>query len=336
MDSIPGATTDPLPRADPRTVLAAIPTLNEEAHIEACIRSLLSGDDRLADVQIIVADGGSTDRTVEIVRELGAEFPNVSLVENPKRLQSAGVNRVADAASEAVEYLVRCDAHSVYPAGFIIQVADALVRTKAGSVVVCMDAVGVSCFQKANAWIVDTPLGSGGSAHRGGTRSGFYDHGHHAGFELDYFRRIGGYDESFSHNEDAEYDHRLVRAGGKIWLDADIRLSYFPRSTVLALGKQYYAYGRGRARNLIKHKSRPRLRQLVPVINLLGLAVTGLLALIFPVFASYPVFYGGVLLAASVFVAVRHRSLCGLLAGLASGIMHITWAAGFLRQWIFR
>jgi succinoglycan biosynthesis protein ExoA len=323
-------------RAEAKHILVAIPTLNEEAHIETCIRSLLVGDARLADVKVVVADGGSSDRTVEIVRSLVSEFPNLSVLDNPKRLQSAAINRVAEAASPEVKYLIRCDAHSIYPAGFITQVADALVRTKAASVVVCMDAVGTSCFQKANAWIVDTPLGSGGSAHRGGTASGYYDHGHHAGFDIGYFRQVGGYDESFSHNEDAEYDHRLALAGGKIWLDADIRLSYFPRPDVRALGRQYYAYGRGRARNLIKHKSRPKLRQLIPVANLLGLIAAGLGALVWPIFAAYPLFYLFALIMASVLIAVKYKSACGLLAGLASGTMHITWAAGFLRQWLLR
>ena len=330
------AQSDQSARADARSILVAIPTLNEEAHIETCIRSLLAGDTRLAEVPVVVADGGSTDRTVEIVRALGDEFPNLSVIDNPKRLQSAAVNLVAKSAPAETRYLVRCDAHSIYPAGFVTQVADAMVRAEAASVVVCMDAVGTSCFQKANAWIVDTPLGSGGSAHRGGTASGYYDHGHHAGFDIEYFRKIDGYDESFSHNEDAEYDHRLALAGGKIWLDAEIRLSYFPRASVRALGKQYYAYGRGRARNLIKHKARPKLRQLVPVVNLLGLVAAGLGALVWPFFLIYPMVYLTALLAASGFIALKKKSVCGLLAGLASGTMHITWAAGFIRQWLLR
>ena len=323
-------------RAAAKTVLVGIPTLNEAAHIETCVRSLLTGDDQLADIKIVVADGGSTDDTVAIVKSLAAEFPNVSVIDNPKRLQSAAINQVAASATAEIKYLIRCDAHSIYPPGFVTQVADAMVRTQAASVVVCMDAVGTDCFQKANAWIVDTPLGSGGSAHRGGTASGYYDHGHHAGFDLAYFRQIGGYDESFSHNEDAEYDHRLALAGGKIWLDADIRLSYLPRATVRSLAKQYYAYGRGRARNLMKHKAKPKLRQLAPVVNFLGLIAAGLGSAVFPVFALYPAAYISALLLASIYIALKYKSACGLLAGLASGTMHIAWAAGFLRQFLLR
>lgn len=318
------------------SVLVAIPTLNEEDHIESCLRSLLAGDDRLADIRIVVADGGSTDATCEIVGRLQTEFPNVSLINNPKRLQSAAVNTVAEGCSvPETQYLIRCDAHSIYPLGFITQVADALAKTGADSVVVPMDAIGATCFQKANAWIVDTPLGSGGSAHRGGRKSGDVDHGHHAGFRLNRFVALGGYDETFSHNEDAEYDQRVTNAGGRIYMDADIRLTYAPRATIIALARQYYSYGRGRARNIRKHGTRPRLRQMIPVLNLLGLAGAIVGSVVCPWMLAYPALYLSVLGIASLLVAVRHGSLCGLLAGVASGTMHTAWAAGFIRQYIF-
>jgi len=181
---------------------------------------------------------------------------------------------------------------------------------------------------------VDTPLGSGGSAHRGGTKSMEVDHGHHAGFDMATFVRIGGYDPSFSHNEDGEYDQRLRAAGGRIWLDADIRVRYTPRATVPALAKQYFNYGKGRARNLIKHGGRPKLRQLIPQATLM-LCVLGLLLAPFePLTLIAPLTYVATLALVSVLVAIRLRSPCGLLAGLASGTMHMSWAAGFFRQWL--
>ncbi|RAN35962.1 glycosyltransferase family 2 protein [Hyphomonas pacifica] len=318
------------------SVLAVIPALNEERHIETCIRSLMDGDDRLRKVPLTIADGGSTDRTVEIVERLKSEFPNLRVLHNPKKLQSAALNLAAEQhAGEETRFLVRCDAHSIYPPNFIINVADALETTKAASVVIPMDAVGETCFEKANAWIVDTPLGSGGSAHRGGTKSGYVDHGHHAGFDLAVFQMIGGYDETFSHNEDAEYDERVVSAGGRIYLDADIRISYVPRGSVRALARQYFNYGKGRARTARKHKRPLKLRQAIPVLALIA-SISG--ALVTPFFwpaAILPLGYLGVLALASLAVTAWKRSSCGLLAGLASGTMHMSWAAGFLRETLF-
>ncbi|MEM9740827.1 MAG: glycosyltransferase family 2 protein [Pseudomonadota bacterium] len=328
-----GKGADPVAQieADPRDILVAIPTLNEVDHIEACLESLLVGDPRLESVTFVIADGGSTDGTRSLLDRLAERHTNVRWIDNPKRLQSAAVNAVAEMASSKT-ILVRCDAHSIYPPGYVTRVADALRQKEVASIVVPMDAVGKGCFQKANAWVVDTPLGSGGSAHRGGAESKFVDHGHHAGFDLAVFRSVGGYDESFSHNEDAEYDTRVAGAGGRIFLDADIRLKYLPRPAATSLARQYFNYGKGRARTIAKHNVRPRPRQLFPVLNLFGLIISGILAPVFPWVLTYPALYGGALLAVSIALALKHRSVCGLLAGAAAAVMHISWAVGFLRQ----
>lgn len=327
----------PLPEIAPSCVLAVIPALNEARHIETCIRSLMTGSPDLRRVPLLVADGGSSDDTVAIVERLIGEFPNLGIIPNPKRLQAAALNLAADTHAVAGQHiLVRCDAHSIYPPDFILNVARSLVTTGAASLVVPMDAVGQTCFEKANAWIVDTPLGSGGAAHRGGKTSGWVDHGHHAGFDLGWYRRIGGYDETFSHNEDAEYDTRLTRAGGRIYLDAGIRIKYIPRGDTRRLWAQYYGYGRGRARNALKHGFRLKLRQTAPLLALTG-SVGGLAAsLVYWPALSLPAGYMAILLVASLATAWRHRSACGLLAGFAAGTMHMAWAAGFLSQTIWQ
>lgn len=313
-------------------VLVVIPVLNEASHIETCIRSLMAGDERVRDAAFVVADGGSSDQTREIVERLRVEFPNLRVLNNSKKLQSAAVNLAAREAGSGRRILVRCDAHAVYPANYVMTVADSLGSRGVASVVVPMDATGKTCFQKANAWIVDTPLGSGGSAHRGGRTSKFVDHGHHAGFDLSAFLRIGGYDETFSHNEDAEFDTRLRQAGGQIFLDAEIRLIYFPRATVLSLARQYFNYGKGRARTLMKHGEHPKLRQLIPPATLVA-CVTGLaVAPLNPLGLILPGGYLAALALASIAVALKHKSSCGLLAGLASATMHMSWSAGFFRQ----
>ncbi len=317
-------------------ILVAIPVLNEADHIKACVASLMSGDARLKHVQFVVADGGSQDGTRDILNSLADTHSNFAWIDNPDRLQSAGVNSVAAQFGAGKTVLVRCDAHSIYPPGYVTNVADALARRDVASLVVPMDAVGDGCFQRANAWVVDTPFGSGGSAHRGGRQSKYVDHGHHAGFRLDMFRRVGGYDETFSHNEDAEYDARVVAGGGAIFLDADIRLAYKPRATPAALARQYFNYGKGRARTVRKHRLRMKLRQFFPVANLIVCMAGLLLAPFWPATLLYPLAYAGGLSAVSAWLAWRHRSACGLLGGLAAGIMHMSWGAGFLVQTLRR
>ncbi|WP_242652316.1 glycosyltransferase family 2 protein [Limimaricola pyoseonensis] len=314
--------------------MVVIPTLNEAARIEPCLRSLIAGCDFAREVQVVVADGGSRDGTRERVAELSQRFANLRLVDNPGRLQSAGINRAVERqAGPGHRYLVRCDAHALYPPGYLRRVAAALAaRPEAASVASVLDARGESGFARAAAWAVDTPLGSGGSAHRGGARSGWVDHAHHAGFRLDWFRRIGGYDPGFSHNEDAEYDHRLARAGGRVWLDAGLRLDYWMRPGPAALARQYWNYGRGRARTVAKHRMKPRLRQLAPAINLVLLAVGLLLGPVWPPALIPAALYLAALAAASLVGAVALRAAHGLWAGPALAIMHAAWGAGFLWQ----
>lgn len=318
---------------DPAEVILILPALDEEAHIEACLRSLMVPADWMSRVTTVVADGGSTDATRQIVRDLSREMPNLVLVDNPRKLQSAGINEaVSTVANPAHRVMVRCDVHAVYPSGYVRDVAEAVAERGVASVVTAMDAVGPSPVQRAFAWIVDTPLGSGGAAHRGGQTSGDVDHGHHAGFDLGWFRHIGGYDPTFSHNEDAEYDARLARAGGRIWLEAGIRMDYVMRPTLAGLSRQYWNYGRGRARTIAKHRVTPRVRQLIPVLNVVFLALSLLVGIAWPWALMGWALYLSLLGTASAACAMRLRSAAGLMAGPALAAMHLSWGAGFLWQ----
>ncbi|WP_422071317.1 glycosyltransferase family 2 protein [Tranquillimonas rosea] len=322
----------------PEDVAVVVPVLNEAGAIEACLRSLLESDDFARRTQVIVADGGSTDGTQQIVRDLAEHaFPNISLIDNPDRLQSAAVNRAAMDQPAPRKLLIRCDGHSVYPEGYVRRVAEALTaRPEAASVATVMDATGNRGFQRAAAWVTDTPIGSGGSAHRGGRRSGWVDHGHHAGFRLDWFRRIGGYDPAFSHNEDAEYDYRLAQAGGRVWLESDIRLQYAMRPTLAALWRQYMNYGMGRARTRQKHEMRLKARQIAPALHVALTAFALLVSPVLPAALLYPAFYIAVLAVTSVVGAAKLRSTAGLWAGPALAAMHFAWGIGFLRQTLRR
>ena len=313
-----------------RSVLVVIPTLNEARTIEGVVQSLSSDLPPDAEVRIVVADGGSDDGTVELVERMGAAQPLLHVVANPRRIQSAAVNLAVQVYGAEADVLIRCDAHAHYPAGFVRKLLDTLDRTEADSVVVPMDSSGSTCFQKAVAWTSNTWAGTGGAAHRAGRRSGFVDHGHHAAFRMASFRRTGGYDESFSHNEDAEFDCRLRELGGRVYLDADIRLDYQPRATVRGLARQYFAYGRGRSRTVRRHPGSMRARQLALPLNLGAVVLALLLARWLPLLLLWPMAYVAALAVTSVSIAWRHRSLCGLLAGVAAGVMHVGWALGFL------
>jgi len=206
-------------------VLVVIPTLNEAEGIEHVLSDLSLDLPTAASTTFVVADGGSTDGTAEIVARLMRRRADLHLLLNPKRIQGAAVNFAARQFGQGMDVLIRCDAHASYPPGYVRRLLESLQQSGAGAVVVPMDSTGDTCMRRAIAWVSDTPIGSGGSAHRGGHASGFVDHGHHAAFRIASFVRAGGYDESFSHNEDAELDCRQRALGARIFLDTSIRAS---------------------------------------------------------------------------------------------------------------
>lgn len=333
------ATQRERPREGPATAqaslpgtLVVVPTLNEERYILACLDSLLAdAPDCLR--RIVVVDGGSTDRTVALVQALARRDSRVGMLHNPKRLQSAAVNLAARVEAPELPVLVRADAHSLYPPGWVRDCVTALAETGAASVVVPLHTQGTDGLQRAIAAAQNSRLGNGGSAHRMGISGRYVEHGHHAAFDRAAFLRVGGYDESFSHNEDAEFDHRLGRAGGRIWM-APYPVGYFPRSSLWQLARQYRRHGAGRARTIRLHRMRPRLRQLAPVVvlpaNLAGLA----LAPVLPAAAALPLAYATLCLAGGVATALRKRDRWLLAMGPACMVMHHAWAAGFLAGWV--
>ena len=315
---------------EPSFLAIVVPVLNEEQYIRPCLESLLAqaGVDAC---EILVLDGGSVDSTAEVVAEMAASHSCIRLVPNPRRTQAAAVNLAARIAAPQATVLIRADAHALYPSDFVRNCLRAMEATAACSVVTPMRAVGQHGFQRAVAAAQNGRLGNGGSLHRTGGPSGFVEHGHHAAFDRRLFLERGGYDESFTHNEDAEYDHRARLAGGRIWMCGEAVVIYFPRRDIAALARQYFSHGCGRAGTVLKHRMRPQLRQLAPVCVLAGTA-GGLAGLpLNPWLGAAPAAYLLFCLAWGAAAAARKRDAWLLAMGPAAIVMHLSWAAGFVR-----
>lgn len=315
-------------------VLVIIPCLNEARHIADVLRHFQREAEEVA-LRIVVADGGSTDGTQAIVAAFAAGDDRIVLLDNSKRLQSAAVNLAVARFGYGKRYLLRVDAHAGYPEGYCAALLREAEAMDADSVVVPMLTEGSGLFQSAAALAQNSKLGNGGSAHRQSGGGRWVDHGHHALMSLAAFRAVGGYDESFSHNEDAELDQRLRSAGYRIWLSGETRIVYYPRSTPGALFRQYRHYGVGRARNVLKHRTIPKIRQMVP----LAVAPAALLALLFPIapIAAVPFLaWALVCLGYGAQLGIKLRTPAAFAAGPAAMVMHLGWSIGFWRTLLGR
>jgi glycosyltransferase involved in cell wall biosynthesis len=224
----------------------AIPVLNEESYIGGVLDSFLNGTWERDNLEILVADGGSTDRTTTIVKEYASRFPQIRLMSNPKKLQVYALNLMLTEAKG--DLFLRADAHSLYASDYVEQCVRSLQRTGALNVGGAQRFVAHSRIQAAIALATWTWLGTGGASYKKQGFSGFADTVYLGCYVTDALRAIGGFNELLWTNEDAEVNARLRAYREKaVFIDARIRVSYFPRTSIGALIRQYFRYGKGRA-----------------------------------------------------------------------------------------
>lgn len=320
-----------MPQASPLpSVLIVIPCLDEAAHIGRLLDQLRR-DTAGLHARIVVCDGGSADLTVAVARRAAAADDRIAIIDNPGRLQSCAVNRAVSIFGSSYDFLLRIDVHGRYPADYCVRLLEEAVATGADSVVVPMLTEGHDLVTEAAAAAQNSRLGTGGSSHRHASQGAWVDHGHHALMRYSAFLAVGGYDESFSHNEDAELDFRLRAAGYRIWLSGATRMTYFPRDSFAGLFRQYLSYGRGRARNILKHRTLPKLRQALPVL-ILPVAASGAFWVLHWVAAVPLLIWLTACLAYASVLAQRHHNPRLMLAGISAMVMHLAWSTGFWLQ----
>ena len=310
------------------TVSIVIPVRNEantiEATLDSCVQQTYEGS-----LEVIVADAMSNDGTRDIVERFGTDHA-VRLVDNQDRTTPAGLNR-AIAASDA-DVIVRCDAHSVLPDGYVTDAVNTLAVTGAGNVGGIQRAVGTTPVQRAIAAAMTNPLGVGDAKfHRGGA-PGPVDTVYLGVYPQKVLNEVGGFDESLVRNQDYELNVRICNAGYTVWFDPLLVVDYQPRASLGALWRQYNDYGQGKRRVVAKHPSSLKLRQAAPPILVIGLAAS-VVSLATPMrrFGTALLMgYAAAIGVAGIYEAAKTRDLAALLAGPAIGVMHTAWGIGFL------
>jgi cellulose synthase/poly-beta-1,6-N-acetylglucosamine synthase-like glycosyltransferase len=275
-------------------VTIGIPCLNEEDFIEHTVGCALAQRYPADKLEVLVADGGSSDATRTILARLSREDPRVKMVDNPGRIQAKGMNEIIRQARGDV--LVRFDAHAEYDHDYVRTCVEVLERTGADNVGGAQRAKAKTRFQRALCAALRSPLGVGGAKYRSADSEGFVDTVFLGAFRRRVFEQVGMFDPGAVTNEDADLNQRIAAAGGKVYLSRDIIAYYYPRDSLPKLSKQYFKYGVGRARTLLKHGRFPNPRPLVPFSFVLGglglLATRKLHPFTLPAFVSYAAITG--------------------------------------------
>lgn len=309
-----------------REISVILPVLNEEKYLADSVNSILS-QEFSGLIEVILAVGPSQDATLQIAQALQAKDSRVVVVDNPTGRTAAGLNRAIAASKYSI--IVRVDGHSQLPNNYCELAFNLLSETGAVNVGGVMAAEGITLFQRSVARAMRSPLGVGASRFHTGGGAGESDTVYLGCFRKEAILEVGGFDERFTRAQDWELNFRLREKGGLIYFDPRLTVTYRPRSTVKALAKQYFEYGRWRRVVSRRHQGTINYRYLAPPFTVAATTLSLLLgAIASPLFLIPALVYSVFILGASLIIGKSAGEVLCLPTILLT--MHISWGLGFL------
>ena len=309
-----------------REISVILPVRNEALHLDDAVNAILT-QDFLGSLEVILAVGPSVDSTEQIARGLALADPRIIVVANPSGRTAAGLNIAVKKSQYSI--IVRVDGHAEIPSNYLSLVLETLTQTGAVNVGGVMAAVGKSLFERSVARAMRSPLGVGASRFHTGGVAGEVDTVYLGAFRKEALLAVGGFDERFTRAQDWELNHRLRVAGGSIFFDPRLVVTYRPRASVSALARQYFEYGRWRRVVSRHHEGTINYRYLAPPFTVL-VSILSLLGgfLISTILLVPALIYALFILVASLLIGKSIGEVISLPLILLT--MHICWGMGFL------
>jgi glycosyltransferase involved in cell wall biosynthesis len=303
-----------------------LPVLNESKYLEEAVNAILD-QDFTGEFEIVLAVGPSHDGTENIAKALEKKDSRVVIVANPTGRTAAGLNCALAATRYSI--IVRVDGHSKIPKNYLALTYEILKESSAVNVGGIMAAQGQSTFEKSVARAMRSPLGVGASRFHTGGGAGSVDTVYLGAFRKQALLAVGGFDERFTRAQDWELNFRLRAAGGTVYFDPRLVVTYRPRGSVKALAKQYFEYGRWRRVVSRRHEGTINYRYLAPPFTVLGVLVSLVSGALVSPFLFIPALtYAFFILIASARIGKSLTEFVCLPLILLT--MHMTWGMGFL------
>ncbi|HRK61091.1 MAG TPA: glycosyltransferase family 2 protein [Candidatus Omnitrophota bacterium] len=249
-----------------------IPTYQEMKWIEKCLLSLLKNNLNVGEAEILIVDGISTDGTRNIVSQYIAKYPGlIRMIDNSRSFQVFGLNEAIREAKG--EIIIRCDAHSQYPDGYVETLFGWHEKNVADNIGGCWDTLPGAGTAKAKgiAIAMTSPAGVGFSyrtAH--GTNPRYVDTVPFGSWKRSLFDEVGFFDERFIRAQDLEHNVRMKKMGKKIMLLPWLKIKYHARDSWRKIFEMFFQYGYWKNKINKKHKILTTWRQIVPPLFLLG------------------------------------------------------------------
>ncbi len=312
-----------------------MPVRNEAGYIERSLGSVLAQDYPPEQMEIIVADGMSTDQTRALIAGFQTRFQRLKVIDNPGKIAPTGLNRAIAQASGDI--IVRVDGHCEIAPDYLRRCVHYLQSGAADGVGGPIETIGETLSARVIATAMSSAFGVGGSAFRTiKDQTMLTDTVAFPAYTRTIIERAGPYDEELVRNQDDEYNYRLRKLGAKILLAADVQSRYYSRSTFRKVFKQYYQYGYWKVRVLQKHPRQMSLRQFVPPAFVAALLVGVLAASFLPLGAWLLAGILGCYLLANLLASARSASKSDafgshlLLLPIVYTALHISYGLGFL------
>lgn len=314
-------------------VSVIMPIRNEANFIERCLRAIFDQTYPSDLLEIVIADGESTDETRSIIESLKNETKiPITIVNNPKGIAPTGFNIAIEEAKG--EIIVRIDGHTIVESNYIEECVDALLRTDACNVGGKMTAVSKNIVGNAISLVTSSRFGVGNARFHYSTREEYVDTVYLGAWRKETFEQYGFFNEELVRNQDDEFNYRLRSKGCKILLSPKIKSHYYNRSNFKSLWRQYFQYGYWKVRVMQMHPKQMSLRQFIPFGFVSALIVFGILSIFFGI-ARWILFIilGLYIMAnlAATIKAVQKTKITALPYIFVSfAILHISYGFGFI------
>ncbi len=313
-------------------VAIIIPTLNEERFISRCLNSIIKQTYEFEKMDVMIIDGGSNDKTKDIVAEYQKSHQNIRFIENKKKIQSVAFN--IGIKKSTAPYIIRLDAHAEYDSEYIyLCIKNLKDDKKRGNVGGRCNILpfNQSVWAQTNAILNHSRFGIGGAAFRVSNEAHNTDSVPFGAFPRKIIEKIGGMREDLPRGEDNEYNSRIRKAGYKIFFDPNIISSYFARPTLGASCKQMYANGNSIGYLYYIDREAIGIRHLIPLL----FVVSGLFSIIISVLWSpfCYVFCGGLALyliadAMASIMGAKDNVKCTLPLFILFFCVHVSYGMG--------